>query len=63
MKNEKFVLTNEFVTIWDGRKLYRIKALKDLPNIGVKSGDLGGFVESEKILTYPARRGYPACLW
>jgi hypothetical protein len=31
--------------------LYRIRALRDIPLYGVKAGDLGGFVESEKNLS------------
>ena len=30
----------------DGRILYRIKALRDIPSHGVKKGDLGGYIES-----------------
>ena len=36
--------------MFDGRILHRIKALKDFGN--VKKGDLGGFIESEKNLSY-----------
>ena len=43
---KKYELTDETIE-FEGRKLYRIKALKDIPSIGVKAGDLGGFVESE----------------
>lgn len=40
----KYELTNE--TVQHGsRTLYRIRALRDLPG-GVKTGDMGGFVES-----------------
>lgn len=46
----KYQLTNQSI-IHNGRKLYRIQALKDLKAIGVSSGDLGGFVESEKNLS------------
>lgn len=35
--------------MFDGRKLYRIEALKDFSN--VKKGDKGGFVESEDNLS------------
>ncbi|MDR1514068.1 MAG: hypothetical protein LBS45_00100 [Synergistaceae bacterium] len=31
--------------------LYRIRALRDIPRHGVKAGDLGGFVESERNLS------------
>ena len=41
---KKYMLTDETKVI-DGRTLHRIKALKDF--LGVKAGDLGGFVERE----------------
>ena len=37
--DKKYKLTNESI-IYNGRKLYRIKALKNFSN--VKKGDLGG---------------------
>lgn len=33
-------------------RVYRIQALRDLPRIGVKAGDLGGYVESESNLSH-----------
>ena len=42
--NKKYELTDESI-ICNGRKLYRIRALKDFSDI--KNGDLGGYVESE----------------
>lgn len=33
-------------------KLYRIRALKDIPIYGVKAGDLGGYIQSEKNLCH-----------
>ena len=30
------------------KHLKRIRALRDIPEIGVNKGDLGGFVESER---------------
>ena len=41
--NKKYELTDECINFY-GRKLYRIKALVDFYD--VKSGDLGGYVES-----------------
>ena len=32
--------------------LYRIRALRDIPEIDVKAGDLGGYVESENNLSH-----------
>ena len=45
-----YELTDETITV-DGRTLHRIRALKDLPEHGVKKGDLGGFIEHENNLT------------
>ena len=42
------ILKDEFIE-FDGRKLYRIKALKDFHN--VKEGEFGGYIESEKNLS------------
>ncbi len=47
-ENLKYKLTDECITIGT-KKLYRIEALKDFN--GVKKGDKGGFVESEKNLS------------
>ena len=46
----KYELTTKTVKYF-GETLYRIRALKDIPPHGVKKGDLGGFVESEKNLS------------
>ena len=40
---------DEFIE-FDGRKLYRIKALKDFHN--VKEGETGGYIESERNLSH-----------
>ena len=45
--NKKYVLTTEV----NERGLHRIVALRDIPRYGVKAGDFGGFVESEKNLS------------
>ena len=45
MKN-KYELTNEAKNI-NGITLHRIRALRDIPSAGVKSGDLGGWIEKE----------------
>lgn len=47
--NIKYELTDETIE-FGGRTLYRIKALKDFG--GVKTGDLGGYVESEDNLSH-----------
>ena len=56
--NKKYELTDQSIEI-DGRTLYRIIALKDLPYledlrfpICVKKGDLGGFIEKEENLSH-----------
>ncbi|UNY39866.1 glucosamine N-acyltransferase [Bacillus phage vB_BauM_KLEB27-3] len=38
-------------TFYNGRKLHRIEALKDIDTMNVLKGDLGGFVESENNLS------------
>lgn len=40
-----------YIATEDGLKLYRIRALRDIESIGVKTGDLGGFIESEDNLS------------
>ena len=42
------ILKDEFID-FDGRKLYRIKALKDFRN--VKAAEVGGYIESEQNLS------------
>ena len=48
---KKYELTDEIIEV-DGKKLYRIKALVDIPKHDVKIGDFGGFVESEENLSH-----------
>ena len=48
---KKYELTDELIEV-EGKKLYRIKALVDIPKHDVKIGDFGGFVESEKNLSH-----------
>lgn len=47
--NKKYELTNESIEYLN-RTLYRIRALRDFGD--VKTGDLGGFVESERNLSH-----------
>ncbi|MBQ8806281.1 MAG: hypothetical protein IJZ68_07510 [Bacteroidaceae bacterium] len=47
----KYYLTNNVIEV-DGRKLHQIEAARDIPEIGVQEGDLGGFVESERNLSH-----------
>ena len=51
MENKKYeLLENDTIVINDGKTtLYRIKAIKDFGD--VKSGDLGGYIESEDNLS------------
>ena len=44
MNEKKYELTGDFIEIL-GRKLYRIRALRDFSY--VKTGDLGGYIENE----------------
>jgi len=46
MNNKKYELTDETKEL-QGKTLHRIKALKDFGN--VRAGDLGGWIEREKI--------------
>ena len=45
---KKYELTNETIELL-GRKLYRMRALKDF--FGVTAGDLGGYIEKEENLS------------
>ena len=45
LNKKKYILTDETLD-WNGHTLYRIQALKDIPSIKVKKGDLGGWIES-----------------
>ena len=47
---KKYELTSNTKTIY-GITLYQIKALTDIPSIGVKAGDLGGYIEKEDNLS------------
>ena len=51
------ILKDEFIE-FDGRKLYRIKALKDFHN--VKEGEFGGYIESERNLLHEGDAWVPA---
>ena len=48
MKHRKYELTDITMT-YEGRTLYRIRALKDILN--VEKGDLGGWVSNENPLS------------
>lgn len=45
--NTKYEITDEFIQ-FGYRRLYRIRALKDIPKWGIKAGDLGGYIEKEE---------------
>ena len=45
MSDKHFELTDETV-VHNGVTLHRIRATRDLPDYGVTTGDLGGYVES-----------------
>ncbi len=46
------IKVKEFGWWGEDRTLYRVAALVDIPRHGVKAGDLGGYVESEKSLSH-----------
>ena len=48
--NKKYELSGN-TQIHNGITLYQIQALVDIPSIGVKAGDLGGWLESEANLS------------
>ena len=52
MKKHKYELTNETITIDNGKTLYRIRALIGIEAFGVKIGDLGGYIEKEYNLSH-----------
>ena len=56
MPNEKYELAYETMTMFEidnvERKMYRIRAVRDIPEHGVKKGDFGGWVENEAILSH-----------
>ena len=49
---KKYELTNETITIDNGKTLHRIRALIDIEAIGVKIGDFGGYIEKEENLSH-----------
>jgi serine acetyltransferase len=56
MRNKKYkLLRPERLDLpwddWKGKKFYRIQALRDIPEHGVKAGDLGGYVSDRYILS------------
>lgn len=53
---KKYELTGETKEI-GGKILHRIRALIDIPEHDVKAGDLGGWIEAEKICRKTAQRG------
>ncbi len=50
MVNDKYELTEETILV-EGVKLHRIRALRDMPDICVKKGDIGGFIQTERNLS------------
>ena len=50
MKHKYEFVPSDEITIAPGRTVKRIRALVAIPSRGVKPGDLGGYIESEKNL-------------
>lgn len=48
---KKYELTREQIVV-DGHTLHRIRALREIPQLGVKQGELGGYVEREENLSH-----------
>lgn len=51
VKDKKYELTDDTIRL-QGTTLYRIRALIDIPAVGVRAGDLGGWVEDESNLSH-----------
>ena len=51
MENKKYELLEDDAIVREGRKLYRIQALRNV-RIGVKTGAVGGYVEKEANLSH-----------
>ena len=52
---KKYELEQDIYINFHGRKLHRIRALRDFPTVngyGVRKGELGGYVQSEKNLSH-----------
>jgi NDP-sugar pyrophosphorylase family protein len=49
---KKYELLKSDTTIQQGKTLYRIKYLIDIPRHNIEAGDLGGFLESENNLSH-----------
>ena len=48
MSDNKYELVKtDTVQSWDGRTLYRIKALREIVSLGIAVGALGGYIEKE----------------
>lgn len=47
---KKYEFTGEVKNI-DGKTLHRIRAVRDIPEYEIKSGDMGGWLETEKNLS------------
>ncbi|MDO4929606.1 MAG: hypothetical protein Q4E59_00575, partial [Bacteroidales bacterium] len=50
MEEKKYILLTDRFIERDGKKLYRIQAIRDFGNI--KKGQIGGFIESEYNLSH-----------
>ena len=53
---KKYELTDDYILVesegGECIRVYRIRALRDIPRYGVRIGDLGGFVKSEANLSH-----------
>lgn len=47
---KKFILTDKFIKLASGKKLFQIKCIKSFKY--AKEGDLGGYVEKESNLSH-----------
>jgi len=49
---KKYELIKDESIDWNGRRLYRIRALRDIPDVGVGEGDKGGYIGKEDNLSH-----------
>ena len=52
ISSKKYEILSDDTRNFIGCTLYRIRALRDIPNIGVKKGDLGGYIMDENNLSH-----------
>ncbi|MBQ2695325.1 hypothetical protein IJG04_01660 [Candidatus Saccharibacteria bacterium] len=54
-RKKKYIMTRKTLVLPNGKRLYRIRAIKSMPEIKVYRGDLGGWVEGKHNLSQNGR--------